>query len=283
MRRSSAHDLLADARRRLVAAGVPAAPREARLLLGWVLGISEAGLLAHPEIEVGAADRERFAGFVERRIAGEPVAYLFGIKEFFGRPFAVDARVLVPRPETEHLVEMALELDLPERPRLLDIGTGSGCLAITLALEIPGARVVAVDISPGALAVARRNARRLDARVALLGGDLTTALRLGGFDLVVSNPPYIDRDDPAAVEIQVDAHEPHAALYADDRGRAVIRRLLDAAIEMRPGAALLLEIGFDQSAWLADAVDRRPGLRLVEMREDHAGIPRSARILRTGD
>lgn len=154
--------LLADARKRL--GGAPFAPprREAALLLGHVLGLSEAQVLARGEEAVPAEAAARFEALLARRLAGEPVAYLTGEREFWGRPFLVDSRVLIPRPETEHLVEAALALvpALPPRPRLLDVGTGSGCLAVTLALEVAGARVVATDVSPAALAVARSNARR---------------------------------------------------------------------------------------------------------------------------
>ena len=185
--------LLADARARLGTAAF-ASPREAHLLLGHVLGLGEASLLARDDAAVSEDDSARFTALIERRLAGEPVAYLVGSKEFFGRPFAIDRRVLVPRPETEHLVEAALALagSLPPRPRILDIGTGSGCIAVTLALELPASRVAATDRSPAALAVAQRNANALGAHVEFVAADWASTLRAECFDLVVSNPPYLD-------------------------------------------------------------------------------------------
>src|SRR5262249_44965248 len=146
-------ELLREGRRRL-AAGAFAAPREAALLLGAVLGLTEAQAMARDDQAVPPAAAARFEALLERRPAGEPVAYRLGSREFYGRRFAVDPRVLIPRPETEHVVEAALALALPPAPRILDVGTGSGCLAVTLALELPGAFAAAGDLSPGALAVA---------------------------------------------------------------------------------------------------------------------------------
>src|SRR4030095_1300690 len=143
--------LLAEARPRLAATPFGASTREALLLLGHVLNLSEAQVLARQESEVSGEAERRFRDLLARRLTGEPVAYLLGEREFYGRPFYVDSRVLIPRPETEHVVEAALAERLPAAPRLLDVGTGSGCLAVTLALEIPGARVAATDLSAGAL------------------------------------------------------------------------------------------------------------------------------------
>lgn len=239
-----------------------------------MLGLSEAQLLARPERPVTAVERARFVGLLERRLTGEPVAYLLGEREFYGRTFAVDRRVLIPRPETEHLVEAALGLALPPRPRLLDVGTGSGCIAVTLALELPAARVVASDLSPAALAVAAGNARRLGAsRVRLVAADRGTALVLEAFDLVVSNPPYIDPADAAGLSPEIVDHEPHRALFAPGRGDAVLADLIEEAARLRPGARLLLEIGHRQ----LPAVRRlaAPGpLHLTAIVDDYAGIPR---------
>ncbi len=146
--------LVAAARARLKTAPFEPSPREALLLVGRVLGLSEAQVLARGGEAVPEAAAREIEALLVRRLAGEPVAYLFGEREFFGRSFAVDPRVLIPRPETEHLVEIALALPLPARPRILDLGTGSGAIAVTLALELPAARVVATDRSPAALAVA---------------------------------------------------------------------------------------------------------------------------------
>jgi release factor glutamine methyltransferase len=272
---STIDQLLAEARPRLAATSFGAPTREASLLLGRVLGLSEAQILAHGEREVAEADAERFRHLLERRLTGEPTAYLSGEREFYGRTFQVDPRVLIPRPETEHLVEAALAEPLPERPWILDIGTGSGILAVTLALEIPGARVVATDVSPGALAVASGNARRLRAydRVFPVGTDLARGLDLDRFDLVVSNPPYVDWSDAHTLSPEVYNFEPHVALFAPGSGDSVYARLFKEAGGLRPGIRLLVEIGYRQ----LDAVRRHAaasGFQVPDVRLDYAGIPR---------
>ena len=249
--------------------------REAALLLGHVLDLTEAQLLARDRQPVPPAARERFQELLARRLRGEPVAYLLGRREFFGRPFAVDSRVLIPRPETEHLVERALALPLPPRPRILDVGTGSGCVAITLALELPGASVTATDLSPAALAVARANARQheVDGRVRLVAADLTRALDLETFDLVVSNPPYVSPVSRAVVSREVLEHEPASALFADEEGLSVLARLLRALEGLRPGVPALMEIGMGQDRRLGELARTSP-LRLREIVTDYGGIPR---------
>jgi release factor glutamine methyltransferase len=266
-------DLLADARGRLAAAPFRPPAREAVLLLGKVLGLSEAQVLARDEREVEPAAAERFQDLLARRLTGEPVAYLFGEREFFGRTFQVDRRVLIPRPETEHVIEEALAAPLPPAPWILDIGAGSGILAITLALEIPGSRVVATDLSPGALAVTTANARRLGARVDLLGADLARGLDLHRFDLVVSNPPYIDRGDAPTLSPEVYGFEPHPALFAPGSGDSILARLFTELRGLRSGVQLLLEIGYGQ---LEDARRRAEaeGWLFLGARSDYAGIPR---------
>ncbi|HEX5759761.1 MAG TPA: peptide chain release factor N(5)-glutamine methyltransferase [Thermoanaerobaculia bacterium] len=268
-------DLLAAARQRLAATPFGAPPREAALLLGHVLGLSEAQLLARDREPAPPPAAARFESLLARRLTGEPVAYLTGTREFWGRAFRVDRRVLIPRPETEHVVEAALAEPLPQRPRLLDVGTGSGCLAITLALEIPAARLVAADLSPGALAVAAANARELGAagRVAFLAGDLAAGIDLTAFDLVVSNPPYIDPAELPGLSPEVCAFEPRLALSPRGAGDLLLARLLQQATGLRRGARLIVEIGARQR----DAVVRHgavAGLSLAAERADYAGIPR---------
>lgn len=276
-------ELLAEARPRLAATPFGAPPREASLLLGHVLGLSEAQVFAFGEREVAAEAAARFRALVERRLAGEPVAYLLGEREFYGRMFHVDSRVLIPRPETEHLIEEALAVPLPVTlppdPWILDVGSGSGCIGVTLALEIPGARVVAADLSPGALAVTARNARRhgVSDRVFPVGVDLTRGLGLARFDLAVSNPPYIDPGDAPSLSPEVREFEPHLALFSPGtspgQGDAILERLFEECAGLRSGVRLLVEIGFGQ---LDDA--RRhaeaSGLQLAGARPDYAGIPR---------
>jgi release factor glutamine methyltransferase len=273
-------DLLADARRRLAAAPFAPSTREAALLLGHVLGWSEAQVLARGERPVPPAAARRFAVLLARRLRGEPVAYLTGEREFWGRSFHVDRRVLVPRPETEHLVEAALAAPLPAAPRILDVGTGSGCLAVTLALELPGARVVACDVSPAALAVAAANVRRHGARVALVAADLWAPLDLAAFDLVVSNPPYVDPAAAAGLSPEVVDHEPAQALFAAESGRRELRRLVSgAAAGLAPGALLLLEVGHDQATIVGEHATAS-GLHLEGVTRDYAGIPRVVRLRR---
>lgn len=267
--------LLAEARPRLAATPFGASTREALLLLGHVLDLSEAQVLARQENEIAAEAERRFRELLERRLTGEPVAYLLGEREFYGRPFYVDSRVLIPRPETEHVVEAALAEALPAALRLLDVGTGSGCLAVTLALELPGSRVVATDLSAGALAVAAKNARRLGAadRVSFVRTDLTDGLDLSRFDLVVSNPPYVDRSEIPEISPEVCKFEPHLALFPPGAWDAILARLFARCAELRPGVALAVEIGRGQ----LDAARRHAAaadLDLAGVREDYSGIPR---------
>jgi release factor glutamine methyltransferase len=280
-------ELVGEGRRRL--ATVAESPgREARLLLAHVLGYAagegESALLARDEETVSAADRARYRDFLERRQRGEPVAYLFGRKEFYGRDFAVDDRVLIPRPETEALVEIALALDLPANARVLDLGTGSGAIALTIAAERPSFEVVATDLSLGALDCARRNRRRhgLERRVALARMDLASALAVAPFDLVVSNPPYVDPEEPELVAPDVRTYEPHLALFAAERGFAVIARLLALARDLVPGAFLAFEIGFGQRDAVLALAAGSAGLELFAVRDDSAGIPRDVVFKRTG-
>jgi release factor glutamine methyltransferase len=267
-------DLLREGRRRLgVTAFAP--PREAALLLGAVLGLSEAQVMARDDQPVPPAAAARFEALLARRLGGEPVAYLLGEREFYGRGFAVDERVLIPRPETEHLVEAALALALPPAPRILDVGTGSGCLAVTLALELAGSRVVAADLSPAALAVAAGNARRhgVAGRVAAAASDLTAAFDLSRFDLVVSNPPYVDPGDAAALSHEVCNFEPHLALFSPGSGDAVLARLFHECARLRPEVPLVVEIGSGQLA-AASRHAAAAALEIAGVHRDYAGLER---------
>jgi release factor glutamine methyltransferase len=268
-------DLLAEARARLAATPFGAPPREAALLLGRVLGLTEAQVLARDREPVSAEAAGRFLTLLERRLTGEPVAYLFGEREFYGRTFQVDDRVLIPRPETEHAVEAALAEPLPPRPWILDVGAGSGILAVTLALEIPGARAVATDLSPGALAVTAGNARRLGAagRVFPVRTDLTAGLDLSRFDLAVSNPPYIDPADAPTLSPEVCNFEPHLALFAPGSGDSVLARLFALCAGLRSGVRLIVEIG-DGQLDIARRHAEASALLLEEVWPDYSSIPR---------
>ena len=272
---TTVREILADARARLAATSFGAPPREAGLLLGRVLGLSEAQILARDREEVPPEAAERFRSLLSRRLAGEPVAYLIREREFWGRPFQVDDRVLIPRPETEHVVEAALAGPLPPRPWILDVGTGSGILAVTLAMEVSGSRAVATDLSAGALAVAAGNARRLGAgdRVFPVRTDLTAGLDLSRFDLVVSNPPYIDPAEAPSLSPEVCNFEPHLALLAPGSGGSVLARLFALCAGLRSGVRLIVEIGYGQLE-IACRHAEASTLLLEEAWRDYSNIPR---------
>ena len=239
--------------------GVESARLEAELLVAHALATDRLHLFLELDRPVAPGEIDRARDLLVRRGRGEPCAYLTGRREFYGRDFEVGPGVLIPRPETEGLVDRAREcLAGCDAPRVLDVGTGSGCLAITLALELPGARVIATDASERALEYARRNAERLDAQVDLLRGDFLAPLPdLERFDLIVCNPPYVDASDAAGLAPEVRAHEPPEALFAPagDPDHWV-RRLVEAREVLTPRGVLLVELGHDQAVrlrpWLVE-------------------------------
>jgi len=277
-------ELLQQGRSALAGRGIDSPGREAARLLGVLTGLSETALLAADDRTVEPETEQRYRILVRRRAGGEPMAYLVGQREFFGRLFRVDRRVLIPRPETEHLVEIALALALPDRARVLDVGTGSGAIAVPLAAERRGWRLVATDRSPAALAVARANAERhgVGARIRLLAADLAAGLDLSGFDLLVSNPPYVDPDELTGLPRDVRDWEPLAALVSPGGGTRVAERLLAEALALGPGACVALEHGASQRAELAAAARRLGGFELVEARSDLAGLARDVVFRRAG-
>ncbi|MDE2849537.1 MAG: peptide chain release factor N(5)-glutamine methyltransferase [Acidobacteriota bacterium] len=256
-----------------LAAAVEQPRREAALLLGEVLRLSEAQLYARADDDVPEPAAVSYGQLIRRRADRIPVAYLLGRREFHGRSFAVDPRVLIPRPETEHLVEAALNC-IDDGALVLDLGTGSGCIAVTLALERPDSRIVATDLSPGALAVAAANCRRhgVADRVRLVRADLLSALRPGAFDVVVSNPPYIDVGEWPSLMPEVRDHEPPEALFAGD-GLDFYRRLFAAGDFLREGQRLLLEIGKGQLEAVRELAEGN-GFDVEWVVADLAGIPR---------
>ena len=223
------------------------AGRDARQLLEIATGLDRPAMLARPDRILSEEEAGSFRGMVAQRRGGVPVQHLRGSQEFFGREFLVSPDVLIPRPETEHLVEEVLRLypDRSEPLRIADVGTGSGILAITLALEYTRGSVLAVDISRAALAMAHANAVRLAARnVRFAQSNLLAAAGTEQFDLVVSNPPYIPLTEAAELHPQVRDHEPHLALFGGDDGLDLYRRLIPQAwLHLRTGSWLLLETG----------------------------------------
>ncbi|THF64438.1 peptide chain release factor N(5)-glutamine methyltransferase [Pseudothauera rhizosphaerae] len=247
---------------------------DARVLLRHVLQCPAARLVSHPEARLDDADWQAYHALVERRAAGEPVAYLVGEREFFGRSFLVTPAVLIPRPETELLIELALaHFGSRPRPRVLDMGTGSGAIAITLALELDQADVTAVDASREALWVAMANAARLGASVSFVQGNWFEELDGERFQLIVSNPPYVAAEDPHLTEGDV-RFEPRTALAAGADGLDDIKTIVAAAPHhLEDDGWLLLEHGYDQAAavrgLLTDA-----GFSAITSWADLAGIER---------
>lgn len=248
---------------------------DARVLLRYVLGWSPAQLASRAEVPVAPPLVEAFAALAARRASGEPVAYIIGEREFYGLMFKVTPAVLIPRPETELLVELALERIPADAPcRVLDLGTGSGCVALTIARQRPQSRVTATDCSRDALAVASANAQALDVRnVEFVHGDWFDAVAERRFDLVVSNPPYIAAGDAHLGEGDL-RFEPRGALMAGVDGLECIRRIVrSAAAHLAVGGWLLIEHGYDQAQACRELLDDA-GFGSVLSRCDLAGIAR---------
>lgn len=281
--RQTIQTTIESARRRLSEVPFKPATREASLLLGHVLGRSEVEMLSHGEAEISPADQETFGRLLERRLEGVPFAYLVGEREFFGRSFRVDPRALIPRPETEHLVEAVLELDLGQAPRVLDVGTGSGCVALTIALENAKARIIGTDISPAALALAAENRARfeLQSRVGLVAGDLLAGLD-ASFEVVVANLPYIDPKDRWALSPEIERFEPHGALFAPERGTGLVRRLLERLGAESTSPHVLLEIGFGQEETVRSLADSS-AFEVERVISDYSGISRIVHLRRPLD
>jgi release factor glutamine methyltransferase len=272
------HDHLAHARARLVAAGIAPdeAALDAELLARHVLGWDRARLIASARDAVPDGFIDAYERSLARRAGREPVSHIVGVREFWGLDFEVTRDVLTPRPETELIVEEALAA-FPDRPpgiSIVDVGTGSGCLAVALALEFPSAEIIATDISETAIAVAQRNARRhgVNNRIAFVHTDLLPSMQ--PVDLIVSNPPYIRREDAATLAPEVRDFEPHVALFADEGGLQFYRRLTVEAQDMlTDDGRFILELGYDQRDRVVKLA-RAHGLRVVKTRDDLQGIPR---------
>jgi len=261
---------LGQATLQLAEAGIPSPRLEAEVLLARAMDLPRVSLFVHPEAPIPIDSAE---ALLHRRLGREPLAYIVGHREFYGRRFAVDSRVLIPRHETELLVNLAVaSLADFKIPTLLDVGTGSGCLAVTIALEMPTVQVTATDISEAALQVARANAFELGAKVEFVNADLWPP-KPRRFDIIVSNPPYID---PAAELMpEVRAHEPSLALFAEDRGLAIYRRLAETGADLLTDAGrLIVELGDDMAAEVTQLF-QRAGWQIVSVHPDLGGMPRA--------
>lgn len=286
-------------------AQVPSYTLAAELLLLHVLGRDRTWIYSHPEEEIAAAVGEQYSALVRRRAAGEPTQHLTGKQEFWGLEFEVTPDVLIPRPETEHVVEVALdrlavrELRAGRRQKtdgaglqIADIGTGSGCIAIALAKELPAAAFIATDISGAALAVARRNAMRHNVakRIHLVESNLLNGLPVSPltthlprtsrghspllFDLIVSNPPYVGRSEAAALMREVREHEPEIALYGGEEGYELYANLIaQTAAHLKPGGILVLELGHNSLPAVQPLLDESTWTK-VGVTKDLAEIPR---------
>jgi release factor glutamine methyltransferase len=262
------------------------AARDAALLLRHALGISHAAQLAEPELALTHAQQAAFDALIQRRLANEPIQYITGEQEFYGLALRVTPAVLIPRPETEILVEAVLRevkrAGLQSALRILDVGTGSGAIAIALAHHLPHARVTAVDLSAAALEVAASNAARhaLTDRIRFVASDLLDALPPDElcFDVIASNPPYVPAADRASLHPQVRDYEPAAALFAGPDGLDIVRRLIpQARAALRPNGLLALEIGHGQKEAIASLLSGWNELRFLD---DLQQIPRIALVRR---
>jgi release factor glutamine methyltransferase len=270
-------------------ANVPSFTLAAEILLFHVAGRDRTWLYAHPEDPLTEESTQRFFALIARRANGEPTQYLIGKQEFWGLEFEVTPAVLIPRPETEHVIEVALDrLAVREiragRPQktigeglhIADIGTGSGCIAIALAKELPSARLVATDTSAPALKVARRNAVRngVANRIAFVESNLLDAVSSTSFDLIASNPPYIGRREAPTLAREVRDHEPDSALFGGEQGYELYGDLIaQAADHLEPGAVLVLELGHDSLPAVQPLLDDARWTR-IGVTNDLTGIPR---------
>jgi release factor glutamine methyltransferase len=260
--------------RLLEQAGIPAARLNAEVLLAHAAGHDRAWLYAHGDEELIELWWIHYGRYLHERLSGKPTQYITKRQEFYGREFLVTPDVLIPRPETEHLVEAAIEKLAPGAGPVIDVGCGSGAIAISVALET-GAAVIGSDISVAALRVADRNRRRWNAQVQLVASDVLSAFRDGCSAMILSNPPYVPESNKEVTQREVRDYEPHIALFGGPDGFDLYRRLIaDAARVLRPGGWLLMEIAYNASGRIRDILGS--SWRDVEIRTDLAGLPRVA-------
>ena len=253
------------------------ARQDAETLCMHLLGKDRAWLLTHWQEELSDDQATDFMGLIERRYSGEPIQYVIGETEFYGLPFLVTPDVLIPRPETEHLVENAIALAAPfPKPRIVDIGTGSGAIAIALEHHLPNATITAIDRSAPALAIAQENAKRNGVNLRFLEGDLLAPVAGEQFEIIVSNPPYVPTTDRDSLAVEVRDYEPTLALFAGPDGLDIYRRLIPQAFHcLVPGGYLALEIGYGQSQAITDLL-AASGFTQIEFVPDLQSIPRVA-------
>lgn len=282
MTRTTIKSVLAMAARRFAEAGIEAPRREAATLLSFTLARSSAFLIAHPEYELSDEERSTFLESVARRAAREPYHYITGTKEFYGLEFNVGPGVLIPRPETELLVEEAIEvLSAHAAPEFLEVGVGSGCISISILHGLPNARATGIEVSECAFAIAAQNAahHNVEDRFDLRLGDLYRGVN-GPFDMIASNPPYIPDTELSTLQADVRDHEPHIALFGGNDGLAVVRQLIDGAPKLlNSTGAILFEIGAGQSERVKDMFTGDIW-RSVEFIRDLQGIPRVSKAIK---
>jgi release factor glutamine methyltransferase len=253
--------------------------QDAEFLLMHVLGKDRAWMLAYWKDEIGTDASIPYHSAIERRRSGEPIQYITGEAEFFGLPFRVTRAVLIPRPETEHVVERVIELAAGmARPQIVDVGTGSGAIAVSVAAKIPSAAIAAIDISAAALDLARENAKRngVTDRIRFLDGNLLAPVSEKKFDFVVSNPPYVPETDRTSLSVEVREYEPGLALFAGADGLAVYRRLIPAAYDaLVPSGWIVLEIGYGQQEAIRSLLAESKFME-IGFTADLQGIPRVA-------
>jgi release factor glutamine methyltransferase len=275
---ASVNDFLLQGTVRLQSGPHPERARvDSELLLMHLLQRDRAWVITHSDDEVETDKWPLYYELLQRRHRGEPIQYIIGETEFYGLPFRVTPAVLIPRPETEHLVEEVLKRAAHfAQPRIVDIGTGSGCIAVALTRHLPHAAITAIDLSPDALALTRENAalNGIANRIRFLEGDLLAPVTGESFEIVVSNPPYVPTADRASLSVEVRDHEPALALFAGDDGLDIYRRIIPAACAaLVPGGLLLLEIGYGQSAAI-QALLTTAGFSQIDFSPDLQGIPR---------
>ncbi|MBZ5555126.1 MAG: peptide chain release factor N(5)-glutamine methyltransferase [Acidobacteriia bacterium] len=281
-------EALKAAKEKLVLNSVPSPYLNAEVLMQRLLGVNKVFLMSHPEKELAAGVEQKYLEWVERRARGEPAQYITGWQEFWGLDFVVTPKVLIPRPETEHLVETVLKLNRASRPVIADVGTGSGCIAVALAKEIPQSRIVAIDQSEEVLQVAARNAENhgVSSRIEFKRGDLLDPLEIekygGVLDFVVSNPPYVPSRDRESLQVEVKQFEPASALHAEgDDPMEIYRKLIRHSLpRLRAGGYLVAEIGAGQQKAIQGLFDPQQWQDL-QFVDDLQSIPRVVAARRT--